>query len=106
MDLRLFFFIFRLRVRLVLYFFFSSRRRHTRFKCDWSSDVCSSDLKRPLYYAQRTVNVASARLCLNEGVPMEDVCHAAGGPPPLGDCLCTLYPQRPKIGRASCRERV
>src|SRR5260370_561560 len=24
-------------------FFFSSRRRHTRFKCDWSSDVCSSD---------------------------------------------------------------
>src|SRR5260370_16675000 len=26
-------------------FFFSSRRRHTRFKCDWSSDVCSSDLQ-------------------------------------------------------------
>src|SRR2546430_4191031 len=27
-------------------FFFSSRRRHTRFDCDWSSDVCSSDLAR------------------------------------------------------------
>src|SRR5256886_4173544 len=27
-------------------FFFSSRRRHTRFDCDWSSDVCSSDLCR------------------------------------------------------------
>src|SRR5699024_12014425 len=27
-----------------LYFFFSSRRRHTRSKRDWSSDVCSSDL--------------------------------------------------------------
>src|SRR5688572_32332889 len=26
-------------------FFFSSRRRHTRFDCDWSSDVCSSDLE-------------------------------------------------------------
>src|SRR2546430_13955776 len=26
------------------YVFFSSRRRHTRFDCDWSSDVCSSDL--------------------------------------------------------------
>src|SRR2546430_6917890 len=26
------------------YFFFSSRRRHTRFDCDWSSDVCSTDL--------------------------------------------------------------
>src|SRR5256886_13299576 len=31
-----------LSVKLV--FFFSSRRRHTRFDCDWSSDVCSSDL--------------------------------------------------------------
>src|SRR5256886_8376744 len=28
----------------LLSFFFSSRRRHTRFDCDWSSDVCSSDL--------------------------------------------------------------
>src|SRR5207237_2277606 len=28
---------------------FSSRRRHTRFKCDWSSDVCSSDLLAQLH---------------------------------------------------------
>src|SRR5882672_10037933 len=28
----------------MFYFFFSSRRRHTRSLCDWSSDVCSSDL--------------------------------------------------------------
>src|SRR5438034_11468968 len=28
----------------MLFFFFSSRRRHTRSLCDWSSDVCSSDL--------------------------------------------------------------
>src|SRR5215475_7476515 len=28
-------------------FFFSSRRRHTRFSRDWSSDVCSSDLPNP-----------------------------------------------------------
>src|SRR5207302_3945879 len=28
------------------FFFFSSRRRHTRFSRDWSSDVCSSDLGR------------------------------------------------------------
>src|SRR2546427_5316559 len=32
----------------VSFFFFSSRRRHTRFDCDWSSDVCSSDLPRDL----------------------------------------------------------
>src|SRR6266853_3174301 len=30
--------------RTLMFFFFSSRRRHTRFDCDWSSDVCSSDL--------------------------------------------------------------
>src|SRR5690606_40488552 len=29
------------------FFFFSSRRRHTRFSRDWSSDVCSSDLGLP-----------------------------------------------------------
>src|SRR5690606_39305437 len=29
---------------LFRFFFFSSRRRHTRFSRDWSSDVCSSDL--------------------------------------------------------------
>src|SRR5438270_2735514 len=34
------------RLLIYLLFFFSSRRRHTRFDCDWSSDVCSSDLRR------------------------------------------------------------
>src|SRR5438309_5965284 len=29
---------------IYFFFFFSSRRRHTRWNCDWSSDVCSSDL--------------------------------------------------------------
>src|SRR5882762_406727 len=40
------------------YFFFSSRRRHTRFKCDWSSDVCSSDLLRAV--ARRAVHRVDA----------------------------------------------
>src|SRR6266568_6133592 len=30
---------------MYFFFFFSSRRRHTRWNCDWSSDVCSSDLR-------------------------------------------------------------
>src|SRR5690606_40588859 len=34
----------------VIFFFFSSRRRHTRFSRDWSSDVCSSDLTVPAKY--------------------------------------------------------
>src|ERR1035438_10618063 len=33
--------------RPILFFFFSSRRRHTRCLSDWSSDVCSSDLSQP-----------------------------------------------------------
>src|SRR5690242_21115477 len=35
-------------VSFLVFFFFSSRRRHTRLTCDWSSDVCSSDLDQPL----------------------------------------------------------
>src|SRR5579859_5277264 len=34
--------------RFCFLFFFSSRRRHTIFDCDWSSDVCSSDLEGPM----------------------------------------------------------
>src|SRR5689334_24789974 len=38
----------------LFFFFFSSRRRHTRWNCDWSSDVCSSDLSRELDHYQST----------------------------------------------------
>src|SRR5215204_7141635 len=41
-----FFFFFLLIFQDFFFFFFSSRRRHTRSLCDWSSDVCSSDLLR------------------------------------------------------------
>src|SRR5689334_12642604 len=37
--------MFMFRVMYFFFFFFSSRRRHTRWNCDWSSDVCSSDLR-------------------------------------------------------------
>src|SRR2546430_16266462 len=40
------------------FFFFSSRRRHTRFDCDWSSDVCSSDLGFGSEAELRKVDVA------------------------------------------------
>src|SRR5260221_10763516 len=46
---------------LFFFFFFSSRRRHTRSLCDWSSDVCSSDLEsragneEPLVSSKSTV---------------------------------------------------
>src|SRR5689334_24245208 len=37
----------------IFFFFFSSRRRHTRWNCDWSSDVCSSDLALAWLLAQQ-----------------------------------------------------
>src|SRR5690606_40381707 len=37
------------------FFLFSSRRRHTRFSRDWSSDVCSSDLRLRLYHKGKEV---------------------------------------------------
>src|SRR2546430_12745416 len=52
-------------------FFFSSRRRHTRFDCDWSSDVCSSDLKH-------TANRTAERLFVTEGDERVDCGGAAG----------------------------
>src|SRR2546430_8730860 len=56
--------------RMFCVFFFSSRRRHTRFDCDWSSDVCSSDLfavGNPLgFRSSVTQGIVSA---LNRTVP-------------------------------------
>src|SRR3954467_16009073 len=39
---------------LRFYFFFSSRRRHTRLSCYWSSDVCSSDLTSTRHASRRS----------------------------------------------------
>src|SRR2546430_10335079 len=50
------------------FFFFSSRRRHTRFDCDWSSDVCSSDLGGPSPRAAHHVDPPAVRL----GNPLGD----------------------------------
>src|SRR2546430_17426978 len=44
---------------IYFFFFFSSRRRHTRFDCDWSSDVCSSDLN---CFHERKSRLASIKL--------------------------------------------
>src|SRR5947207_11394372 len=64
-----------------LFFFFSSRRRHTRSLCDWSSDVCSSDLSR----SQASVEEEdpSTEAWLREGITFEKL-DAPG--------LCRLEP--------------
>src|SRR5690606_40680214 len=49
---------------------FSSRRRHTRFSRDWSSDVCSSDLRNEISWEIVTHNCALP----NRGTPICDNC--------------------------------
>src|SRR5260370_29989890 len=92
-------------VLYVFFFFFSSRRRHTRFKCDWSSDVCSSDLFldsfRLVHYTRVTwLGSVLARAAL---IPLSRM-HF-----PLASRTHSREFMRlpsAKIGRASCRERV
>src|SRR5689334_24145068 len=95
------------KVRLfLLFFFFSSRRRHTRWNCDWSSDVCSSDLG----LGEQLLGVRGVGVL--QGVEQADgVPGAVADRPQLverddrgrGDLDQRLLEQ---IGRASCRERV
>src|SRR5688572_176740 len=84
------------RARGSLCFFFSSRRRHTRFDCDWSSDVCSSDLHRAE---------------VDELAGLVDELRGRNGiePGQLGPGLAGKKNQKGdatrEIGRASCREK-
>src|SRR5690606_24382351 len=58
-------------------FFFSSRRRHTSFSRDWSSDVCSSDMTRT---RPRGTWHASASRCRWPGRPIDDPVSASVAP--------------------------
>src|SRR5256885_2490631 len=52
----------------VVFFFFSSRRRHTRLQGDWSSDVCSSDLVPWPRRHQRDAGRAARRIQLDPAI--------------------------------------
>src|SRR2546421_5159166 len=95
----------RLCVLCLMFFFFSSRRRHTRSDRDWSSDVCSSDLsntfifhfihKSELFLVERSYTVVAffgtwRRISGDSTVRLEGRVALVTG----------------EIGRASCRERV
>src|SRR5690625_7464188 len=71
-----------------MFFFFSSRRRHTRWPRDWSSDVCSSDL------CVRTAEEQGKELWDLSDQELTEISEH------LDDSV------RSEIGRASCRERV
>src|SRR5262245_64447674 len=68
---------------LLTSFFFSSRRRHTRCLSDWSSDVCSSDLRpllRELVGKYGYADIA-AELDRRDGWPLEEDFLTGGMPP-------------------------
>src|SRR5256886_5294694 len=91
--------------------FFSSRRRHTRFDCDWSSDVCSSDLRWHFATSATGSRSSSARASSSASRPRSTRIsrspRSSTAPSrPAGRRSCSPTRRAPKIGRASCRERV
>src|SRR2546427_4378159 len=89
-------------VYVFFFFFFSSRRRHTRFDCDWSSDVCSSDLVSRPWARKRST---APQLILD---------HLLRGPrrvkrcrhhPSLLDAVCpSIRSEERRVGK-ECRSR-
>src|SRR5688572_30911069 len=91
-----------------LLFFFSSRRRHTRFDCDWSSDVCSSDLKSVTIPIQRALLFRPRYMKGNpEGLStLRNTYRAWYFKRNIEQLEAQGLERELKIGRASCRERV
>src|SRR5437879_5375346 len=90
-----------------LYFCFSSRRRHTRYIGDWSSDVCSSDLVHGLLAVgvEGVVEAAVGRVEPGDA----EVCAGAADDHDLGIGLngqSARDGEAAEIGRAACRGRV
>src|SRR5690606_40371506 len=93
-------------------YFFSSRRRHTRFSRDWSSDVCSSDLELDIFFLINALSSGFAILLAEfltlSGKFSVDRPEAFGflrsKAKPFGDVGGAGSVN--KIGRASCRGRV
>src|SRR5690606_40318324 len=91
-------------------FFFSSRRRHTRFSRDWSSDVCSSDLIPAQTYYVDCMNGDDGRTATqakNRATPWRTIRKALTFTDP--DDTVQVLPgvcTEGRSERASCRERV
>src|SRR5205814_2655059 len=94
---------------LMRFFFFSSRRRHTRCLSDWSSDVCSSDLGRNWVGDIGLRNLAGGVDAIDYGRPgftMTGFTPNGEGGITQGATESIFSVSNAKIGRASCRERV
>src|SRR5690606_40772434 len=86
-------------------FFFSSRRRHTRFSRDWSSDVCSSDLCLKMDRMFRQSNLYRDKWDEMRGDKTYGEMTLLNAISTTSSVVSDHEPQhKPKIGRASCRE--
>src|SRR5207253_7246166 len=93
------------------FFFFSSRRRHTRWPRDWSSDVCSSDLSKLRDLALMGDWAVPAAPSEPASMPVRpyQFCRylaALFGPEIMEEMIASAVVMAKEIGRASCRERV
>src|SRR2546430_15044153 len=87
--------------------FFSSRRRHTRFDCDWSSDVCSSDLwvlVDPLFAFMLYWRTLS-KIELSPRAYLRALWPALSGSALMAAAGVAAGGFRGKIGRGACRGR-
>src|SRR5437899_7008897 len=76
------------------FFFFSSRRRHTRCLSDWSSDVCSSDLRK------LTDSLHKDRYVVSEDVPVDDEAYDLKALSAVTDFLVPMvYDEHYQTGR-------
>src|SRR5260221_4295420 len=91
----------------LLFFFFSSRRRHTRSLCDWSSDVCSSDLSGITLRHRSVGDKSSATYAIQHSISSARlICRRQTGASVLCRSFTFTVSLGRQIGRASCRERV
>src|SRR5438067_11905781 len=88
-----------------MFFFFSSRRRHTSSKRDWSSDVCSSDLFFDTALSRQNAKPVIAELLGTQRRVEEGLQRPLQSIGPLLHRRLAVVGLR-QIGRASCRERV
>src|SRR2546426_2703211 len=87
-----------------LFFFFSSRRRHTRLQGDWSSDVCSSDL---LYDAEASAEGSQADGLLAESrkaIPGDEIALPGGYGALHVRVQCPNRSEERRVGK-ECRSR-
>src|SRR5687768_18505836 len=86
---------------VVVLFFFSSRRRHTRCSRDWSSDVCSSDLRDGGDGGKRTRTVRRGRTRTRTVVRTQTVTVGGGG---AGRPVSVPRSEERRVGK-ECRSR-